>query len=102
MPKQESSKRVVIFTQPRCGNCARAKEFLAAHNIQYEERNVARDRQALRELLEAHGSQITPTILVGEKRLVGFDPRELARALGLTQSLMEGSDDPSNPLLRWL
>lgn len=83
MPKEESSKRVVIFTQPRCGNCARAKEFLAAHSIQYEERNVARDPQALRELIQTHGSQITPTILVGEKRLVGFDRKELTRALGL-------------------
>jgi glutaredoxin 3 len=83
MPKEEPSKPVVIFTQPRCGNCARAKQFLAAHNIQYEERNVARDRQALRELVEMHGSQITPTILVGDNRLVGFNEKELARLLGL-------------------
>jgi len=78
------AKRVVLYTQPRCGNCAKVKEFLAARQIPFDEKDVAHDREALLELVEVHQSQITPTILVGDQVVIGYSPEKLTRALGLT------------------
>lgn len=78
-----AAKRVVLYTQPRCGNCVKAKEFLSSQQIAFEEKDVAHDREALLELVEVHKSQITPTIMVGDQLLIGYDRNKLAAALGL-------------------
>lgn len=79
----KTAKRVVLYTQPRCGNCVKAKEFLSSMQVAFEERDVAHDREALLELVEVHKSQITPTILVGDRVLIGYDRDKLVAALGL-------------------
>jgi glutaredoxin 3 len=80
----KSAKRVVLYTQPRCGNCGKAKEFLSSRKIAYEEKDVAHDREALLELVEIHKSQITPTIVVGDQVFIGYNRKKLAAALGLS------------------
>jgi glutaredoxin len=79
----KTAKRVVLYSQPRCGNCVRAKQFLSSQQIPFDEKDVAHDREALLELVEVHKSQITPTILVGDQVLIGYDRNKLAAALGL-------------------
>lgn len=79
----KTATRVVLFTQPRCGNCVKVKEFLSSQQIAYQEKDVAHDREALLELVEVHKSHITPTILVGDQVLIGYDRDKLVAALGL-------------------
>jgi hypothetical protein len=45
--------------------------------VDFVEYDVSRDRDALEELLEVYRSQVTPTIVIGDYVLVGFDPEQL-------------------------
>jgi glutaredoxin len=60
-----------------------AKEFFARHNIAYEERNVAVDEGALKEMVDKSHQFGVPVIEVNGQIFVGFDRRGLAEALGL-------------------
>ena len=51
--------------------------------MQFEERDVAADFGAVRELIGKYQSRITPTIVVDEEVIIGFDPERLNQALGL-------------------
>jgi hypothetical protein len=53
-----------------------------SRGVQFEDRDVTRDRQALRDLVGKYGSQTTPTFVVDEEVVVGFDTRRLDELLG--------------------
>ena len=78
MPERD----VVIYTQPECAGCQREKKFLTQKGIDFTEKNIQEDEQALEELLES-GAQGTPTTLIDGKAIVGFDRQKLAEKLGL-------------------
>lgn len=69
-------KRVILYSQPGCPPCFAAKQFLAARNIAFEYKDVTTDPGALRELVKLN-SRTTPTIVVGEEVMIGFDPEKL-------------------------
>jgi glutaredoxin-like YruB-family protein len=74
-------KRVVLYSQPGCPPCFAAKRFLASRNVAFEYKDVQADPAALRELMELN-SRSTPTIVVGDEVMVGFDPDRLESLLG--------------------
>ncbi len=74
---------VTIYTTPTCVYCKRAKEFFGAHNVVYEEKDVARDVAARNEMVEKSGQLGVPVIDVDGKIVVGFDESELQTALKL-------------------
>ena len=78
MPERD----VLIYTQPGCAGCQREKKFLTQKGIDFTEKNIQEDEQALEELLEL-GAQGTPTTLIDGKAIVGFDRQKLAEKLGL-------------------
>lgn len=73
-------KRVILYSQPGCPPCFAAKQFLIARNIPFEYKDVKADTGALRELARLN-SRSTPTIVVGEEVMVGFDPERLESLL---------------------
>ncbi len=52
-----------------------------ARGVSFEEFDVTRDSSALEELVEVHHSRITPTTVIGDRVLVGFDPQQLDELL---------------------
>jgi hypothetical protein len=59
-------------------------EYLSQRGIPFTERNISTDTESLRELLNL-GSQSTPTTLVDEQVVIGFDrSRRLTQLLGLS------------------
>lgn len=74
--------RVVLYTQPGCGACTTAKQWLAERKIDFEERDIRADDAYKRELVEDLKSRSTPTLVAGDKVVMGFDPGEYAQALG--------------------
>ena len=76
----ESMKRVILYSQPGCPPCFAAKKFLAARNIPFEYKDVQADPSALRELVRLN-SRSTPTIVVGDEVMIGFDPEQLESML---------------------
>jgi len=72
--------RGILYTTRQCGHCRQAKKFLRDREIRFTEYDVERNRQAWRAFQRA-GERAVPLILVGPRRLAGFDPKRLSRAL---------------------
>jgi glutaredoxin len=74
-------RKVVLFLVEECGACARVAEHLRSKAVDFEERNVRSDPRALAELQrKTHQNQV-PVLRVGEEYVVGYDPKEIDRAL---------------------
>jgi glutaredoxin-like YruB-family protein len=74
--------RVVIFTQPDCPPCHVVKLFLQERGVAFEERDITLDPAAVRDLTEKHNSHSTPTLVIGEEVMIGFNPERLDEILG--------------------
>jgi len=73
-------KRVLLYSQPGCPPCFASMQFLKASQVAFEYKDVQADPTALRELMELN-SRSTPTIVVGEEVMIGFDPERLEALL---------------------
>lgn len=60
-----------------------AKKFLKEKNIEYQEINVAEDRQGLQEMVQKTGQMGVPVIEVNGKTMVGFNEKVLSQLLGI-------------------
>jgi glutaredoxin len=58
------------------------KAYLSERGIGYEDRDVSSDQSAVQDLVYKYGSRSTPTIVVGDDVMVGFDPERLDQLLG--------------------
>jgi len=56
-------------------------EYLSQKGIAFTERNVEKDPKAREELM-ALGLLSLPVIIIGDKRLTGFNPKAIDAALG--------------------
>lgn len=66
-------KSIILYTQPECPPCDFTKKYLKEKGIPYIEKNVRKDKQSLHELTTVYQSYTTPTIIIGEKVIRGFD-----------------------------
>lgn len=73
--------RVEIYTQPGCQPCKQAAQFLEARGVSFVEYDITKDTKALDRLLDELESRQTPTIVVDDQVLIGFDPEKLAKLL---------------------
>jgi hypothetical protein len=55
-------------------------EYLSQKGVEYTEKNVAYDAQAVQELM-SYGLRSLPVIVIGDKRLSGFTPTAIDDAL---------------------
>jgi glutaredoxin len=74
-------KRVVMYTTARCPACVAAKNYLARKGVRYEERDVERSADAMKEF-QSLGGRGVPLILVGNERMVGFSPQRFEQMIG--------------------
>jgi len=72
---------IKIFTTQYCGYCRMAKNFLDRKKIKYQEFDVAEDAKAAKEMVELSGQRGVPVMVIGKKIIVGFDEKEIERAL---------------------
>jgi glutaredoxin-like protein NrdH len=77
--------KAVLFTQPGCLSCELMKVFLEAKEIAFEERDISVDLEARNVMMEQHGSNETPTLVLivgdAEEVVIGFDPELLDQFL---------------------
>ena len=59
----------VVYTTPGCAFCTRAKTFLNARDVAYEEYDVSVDRSKLEEMLSRAGRSTLPQIFVGGEHI---------------------------------
>ncbi len=73
--------KVKIFSQPTCPACNELKEYLKNKNIPFEDHDIISDDKALEEMIHVHKVRVTPLIIIGDKKLIGFDVEEIEKAL---------------------
>jgi len=80
--------RIKIFTLSTCGHCKATKKFLADHHVDYDFIDVdlltgENRREVIDEVREYNPNLSFPTIIIGEKVIIGFREQELKEALEL-------------------
>jgi glutaredoxin-like YruB-family protein len=75
------AKTLILFTQPDCPPCRWVKAFLAERGLEFEERDISADPEAVEDLVHKYNSRSTPTLVVGDDVVIGFDPDELEQLL---------------------
>jgi mycoredoxin len=80
----DESAGVIMYCRSWCGDCARARTWLTAHNIPFTEIDVERDPEA-RDRAAAHndGRLHTPTFEIGDGVCVDFRPDTLSELLDI-------------------
>jgi mycoredoxin len=74
--------KIRMYTTDWCGDCHRAKKFFKEKNISFDEINIERSRDALRQLVAwTGGKHIVPTFEFKGKVLINPPIKELAAAL---------------------
>jgi len=63
-----------------------AREFLVSRGAEIEIRDIRSNPEYVRELVEDLKSQATPTVIIGKRVIIGFDPQAYDIALGTTPS----------------
>ena len=72
---------VKIFSTPTCPWCMRAKQYLDAKGISYENVDVSANTEAGEEMVRISGQMGVPVIVVDGQVVVGFDKGKLEELL---------------------
>lgn len=73
---------VKVYTTPTCPYCKKAKAWLKAHGVKFEEINVLENEAARDHIVEKSGQTGVPQIEINDKVIVGFDEEELQAQFG--------------------
>ena len=86
-------KEVVIYTVDYCSFCKKALMLLKEKNIPYKEIDISSNeeeyRNKLGEYYDIQGKVTVPQIIIGGKRIGGFDMLEKLNNSGQLDSLLE-------------
>lgn len=74
---------VKVFTTPSCPYCVTLKHFLKDHNVEFEEFNVAEDKEAREEMIQKSGQMGVPVVEINGEIVVGFDKGKILQILGI-------------------
>ncbi|WNS76995.1 glutaredoxin family protein [Bacillus sp. DTU_2020_1000418_1_SI_GHA_SEK_038] len=66
-------KEITIYTQPDCPPCEITKRFLSEYSFSFTTKDIKKDQKARNELINKYQSFSTPTIVIGEEVITGFD-----------------------------
>lgn len=73
-------KQVVMYTTSHCPACKTAKQYLAQKGVSYQEIDVESSRDGMAAFQKLGGRGV-PLIIVGDKKMEGFNSQELDRLL---------------------
>jgi glutaredoxin len=76
------AKNVVVYTAPGWSVCHAEIEFLSQRNIDFIEKNIRTDLDAMQEMVDMN-SQSTPTTVIDGEVIIGFDKEKISEMLGL-------------------
>lgn len=75
--------RPILYGEPECPGCEAAREFFRSRGVDFIEKDIQKDPAAYSEF-RSFDLPATPVIVVGQRRILGFQRRAVARALGLS------------------
>jgi glutaredoxin 3 len=78
-----AEKLVKVYSTPTCPWCKKAKQFLDANGIKYQDLNVAEDKAARDEMINTTHQMAVPTIAVDGEYVIGYNENSLKEKLGI-------------------
>jgi glutaredoxin 3 len=78
-----AAKEVKVYSTPTCPWCKKAKQFLDANGVAYQDLNVAQDRAARDEMVKKSSQTAVPVIIIDGEIVVGFNEPVLKTKLGI-------------------
>ncbi len=80
--------KVKMYTLSTCAHCKNAKKFLDECKVKYEFKDIdlltGKEREEMLEEVRKINSDCSfPTIVIGDKVIVGFKEKEIREALGI-------------------
>jgi glutaredoxin len=72
---QMTERKTILHTKP---GCHRETTFLAQKGVEFEEKYVREDLDAMQEMVRI-GSQVTPRTVIDGKIIIGFDWKRARR-----------------------
>jgi len=76
-----ATRKIIVFTQPDSLPCEATKLFLRDRKARFEERSVEDGEEVVRELQDKYNSQSTPTVVIDDQIVIGFDPERIDELL---------------------
>ncbi|HIJ11507.1 TPA: glutaredoxin family protein [Candidatus Woesearchaeota archaeon] len=73
--------KVNVYTTSTCPWCKKTKAWLKENKISFKEFNVADDAKARDKMIEKSGQMGVPVVEIGDTIIVGFNPKEMEKAL---------------------
>ncbi|MBS4189036.1 thioredoxin family protein [Bacillus sp. FJAT-49705] len=75
--------KITVYTQPDCPPCEITKKFLTEFGFHFEVKNIKTNDKAKRDLVYKYQSYSTPTIVIDETVITGFDLEKLKEVLNI-------------------
>ena len=73
--------KLTLFTRPDCPPCDWLKAWLRERDLEFDEYDVSTDKIAVFTLVRKYRSQSTPTLVIDDEPLIGFEPEKIEAAL---------------------
>ncbi len=74
---------VTIYTTPTCGYCHMAKQYLKSKGVDFTERDITQDSEAMNWVADTVGQLATPVLDIDGTVVLGFDRAKIDHALKL-------------------
>ncbi len=78
-------KKVIVYSTPTCPYCVMVKKFLKDHNVEFEDIDVAADKEKAQYMVDKSGQMGVPVVEIGDEFVVGFDKQKISDLLGLEE-----------------
>ena len=75
--------KVTVYSTKLCPWCHKAKDFLKANNIEFEDKDVSSDEIAKDEMMKKSGQLGVPVLDIDGTIIIGFDQEAIKKALKL-------------------
>jgi len=83
--EKKSQSKIRVFSAPGCPYCYTLKEFLKEKKIEFEDIDVSKDEEALKEMVEKSGQMGVPVVEIDGQIVVGFDKEKISKLLNLKE-----------------
>lgn len=77
--------KIRIFSTPSCPYCVTLKEYLKEKGFEYEDINVAEDKEATKEMIEKSGQMGVPVSEIKGEIIIGFDKVKINKILEIKE-----------------
>lgn len=73
--------KIVVYSTPTCPYCGLVKDYLKEKGVEFEEKDVSKDRAAARKMVEKSGQMGVPQVDINGKIIVGFNKEAIDKEL---------------------